>query len=92
MLAKLTNRNQLTLPKAVTQAVGPAEYFQVEALAGQIVLTPVRIRLRGRSSRLPNCCSRCLHELNLRDPARQSAADLAVSAGHSETHAQGRLA
>ena len=44
MLAKLTSKNQLTLPKAVTQAVGPAEYFQVEARDGQIVLTPVRIQ------------------------------------------------
>jgi hypothetical protein len=44
MLAKITSKNQLTLPKAVTQAVGPAEYFQVEARAGQIVLTPVRIQ------------------------------------------------
>lgn len=44
MLAKLTSKNQLTLPKAVTQAVGPAEYFEVEARHGQIVLTPVRIQ------------------------------------------------
>jgi hypothetical protein len=44
MLAKITSKNQLTLPKAVTQAVGPAEYFEVEARAGQIVLTPVRIQ------------------------------------------------
>ena len=44
MLAKLTAKNQLTLPKAVTNAVGPAEYFDVEARDGQIVLTPVRIQ------------------------------------------------
>ena len=44
MLAKLTSKNQLTLPKAVTQAVGATEYFEVEARAGQIVLTPVRIQ------------------------------------------------
>ena len=44
MLAKMTSKNQLTLPKAVTQAVGAAEYFQVEAREGQIVLTPVRIQ------------------------------------------------
>ncbi|MFM7533582.1 MAG: AbrB/MazE/SpoVT family DNA-binding domain-containing protein [Rubrivivax sp.] len=43
MLAKLTSKNQLTLPKQVTQAVGPAEYFDVEARGGRIVLTPVRI-------------------------------------------------
>lgn len=44
MLAKLTSKNQLTLPKAVTEAVGAAEYFEVEARNGQIVLTPVRIQ------------------------------------------------
>ena len=44
MLAKITAKNQLTLPKAVTNAVGPTEYFEVEAREGQIILTPVRIQ------------------------------------------------
>lgn len=44
MLAKMTAKNQLTLPKAVTEAVGPTEYFEVEARNGQIILTPVRIQ------------------------------------------------
>jgi hypothetical protein len=44
MLAKLTSKNQLTLPKAVTSAVGPSEYFDVQARDGQIILTPVRIQ------------------------------------------------
>ena len=44
MLAKITSKNQLTLPKSITEAVGPAEYFEVEARDGQIVLTPVRIQ------------------------------------------------
>jgi bifunctional DNA-binding transcriptional regulator/antitoxin component of YhaV-PrlF toxin-antitoxin module len=50
MLAKVTAKNQLTLPKAITQAVGPAEYFEVEARDGRIVLTPVRIQ-RGDAVR-----------------------------------------
>lgn len=50
MLAKITVKNQLTLPKSITAAVGPAEYFDVEARNGQIVLTPVRIQ-RGDSVR-----------------------------------------
>ena len=44
MLAKITAKNQLTLPKSVTAAVGPAEYFDVQARDGQIILTPVRIQ------------------------------------------------
>jgi translation initiation factor IF-1 len=50
MLAKLTAKNQLTLPKSVTSAVGATEYFEVEARNGQIVLTPVRIQ-RGDAVR-----------------------------------------
>lgn len=44
MLAKMTSKNQLTLPKSVTSAVGPTEYFDVQAKDGQIILTPVRIQ------------------------------------------------
>jgi hypothetical protein len=44
MLAKLTAKNQLTLPKAATNAVGATEYFDVEVRDGAIVLTPVRIQ------------------------------------------------
>ena len=50
MLAKITSENQLTLPKSITQAVGPAEYFDVQAREGQIVLTPARIQ-RGDAVR-----------------------------------------
>jgi translation initiation factor IF-1 len=58
MLAKITSKNQLTLPKSVTEAVGPAEYFDVQTRDGQIVLTPVRIQ-RGDAVRAK------LAELNL---------------------------
>jgi hypothetical protein len=44
MLAKMTTKNQLTLPKSVTAEVGAGEYFDVEVRNGQIVLTPVRIQ------------------------------------------------
>ncbi|MBD2655530.1 AbrB/MazE/SpoVT family DNA-binding domain-containing protein [Synechocystis sp. FACHB-383] len=44
MLAKLTSKNQLTLPKSVTQQIGSAEYFEVTVQSGQIILTPVRIQ------------------------------------------------
>jgi len=44
MLAKMTAKNQLTLPKSVTNALGPTEYFDVQTRDGQIILTPVRIQ------------------------------------------------
>ncbi|MFT4179214.1 MAG: AbrB/MazE/SpoVT family DNA-binding domain-containing protein [Thermomonas sp.] len=44
MLAKLTAKNQLTLPKAATAAVDAAEYFDVQTRDGVIILTPVRIQ------------------------------------------------
>jgi len=43
LLAKLTAKNQLTLPKAVMATVEAAEYFDVAAENGRIVLTPVRV-------------------------------------------------
>ena len=44
VLAKITGKNQLTLPKSITNAVGPVEYFDVDVKSGQIILTPVRIQ------------------------------------------------
>ncbi|MDT9001592.1 AbrB/MazE/SpoVT family DNA-binding domain-containing protein [Paucibacter sp. APW11] len=50
VLAKITSKNQLTLPKSVTESLGPVQYFDVQTRAGQIVLTPVRIQ-RGDAVR-----------------------------------------
>jgi hypothetical protein len=56
MLAKLTSKNQLTLPKAITRQVDPAEYFDVQVENGRIVLTPVRVQaaelVRGKLAEL----------------------------------------
>ena len=43
MLAKLTSKNQLTLPKAVLSFCQGAEYFDVTEDNGRIVLVPVRL-------------------------------------------------
>lgn len=43
MLAKLTSKNQITLPKAVLDSCPEAQYFEVSQTGAQIVLTPVRI-------------------------------------------------
>jgi hypothetical protein len=44
MLAKLTSKNQITLPKAAITNVDAAEYFEVTVENGRIILTPVRIQ------------------------------------------------
>lgn len=43
MLAKLTTKNQLTLPKAALTACPGVRYFEVTEDRGRIVLTPVRL-------------------------------------------------
>ena len=43
MLAKVTTKNQLTLPKRMLDAVGSPTYFQVELEEGRLVLTPARV-------------------------------------------------
>lgn len=42
VLARLTSKNQLTLPKAVISAFPDVQYFDVRKENHQIVLTPVR--------------------------------------------------
>lgn len=43
MLAKLTSKNQLTLPKAIVAACPGVVYFNVAAEQGRIVLSPLRL-------------------------------------------------
>lgn len=56
MLAKLTSKNQITLPKAAVSSVDAAEYFEVTVEGGRIVLTPVRVHsaqaVRGKLEQL----------------------------------------
>jgi hypothetical protein len=41
VVAKRTSKNQLTLPKAVVEQVGAADYYDVVCDNGRIVLTPI---------------------------------------------------
>ena len=52
MLAKLTSKNRLTLPKAILSDFEDTEYFDVTGENGRIVLTPVRITRAG-AARVP---------------------------------------
>lgn len=44
MLAKLTSKNQITLPKAIVQQVEQTRYFEVQIENGRIMLTPMRVQ------------------------------------------------
>ena len=43
MLAKLTSKNQITLPKAILSSLPSCDYFEVTSEDGVIRLAPVRI-------------------------------------------------
>jgi bifunctional DNA-binding transcriptional regulator/antitoxin component of YhaV-PrlF toxin-antitoxin module len=43
MLAKLTSKNQITIPKKVLSKMGEVEYFDVEYREGVVVLKPVKV-------------------------------------------------
>ena len=81
MLAKMTSKNQLTLPKSITAAVGAAEYFDVETRNGQIILTPVRIQ-RGDAVRAK------LAELNLQESDVNDAVSWARQSNLTTTNQQ----
>ena len=80
ILAKLTSKNQLTLPKSLISAVGAADYFEVQVKDGQIILTPVRIQ-RADAVRSK------LAELGLNE---QDVADAVKSARQSKRRAASR--
>jgi len=86
MLAKITSKNQLTLPKSVTQAVGATEYVDVEARAGQIILTPVRIQ-RGDAVRA-KLAELDLSDADMADAVAWARAPLAAPAMVAEPAAQ----
>ncbi|MCP9927913.1 AbrB/MazE/SpoVT family DNA-binding domain-containing protein [Cyanobium sp. CH-040] len=56
VLAKRTSKNQLTLPKAVVEQVGAADYYDVVCDNGRIVLTPIHpggaVAVRARLAEL----------------------------------------
>ena len=51
MLAKVTSKNQLTLPKAIVREFPGIEYFAVAVRESEIVLSPVRIEARGEAQK-----------------------------------------
>ena len=44
MLARITSKNQLTLPKSIVTSLPETDYFEVEVENGRIMLTPVRMQ------------------------------------------------
>ena len=44
MLTKRTRKNQITIPKAVLQAVGETDYYEVSTQNGKIILTPFQLQ------------------------------------------------
>ncbi len=44
MIAKLTSKNQLTLPKAVLREIPVTRYFEVKAERGRLVLQPLALQ------------------------------------------------
>jgi bifunctional DNA-binding transcriptional regulator/antitoxin component of YhaV-PrlF toxin-antitoxin module len=43
MLAKLTSKNQITIPKDILSQIPKVDYFKVEIQDGNIVLKPVKV-------------------------------------------------
>ena len=43
MLAKLTSKNQITIPKKIVEQLPDTEYFQVELRDGVVMLKPLRV-------------------------------------------------
>ncbi len=47
MLAKLTSKNQITIPKAIMKLLPQADYFDVELRDGVVTMRPAQISTKG---------------------------------------------
>ena len=43
MLAKMTSKNQITIPKKIIEQLPDVEYFEVELKKGVVILRPLKI-------------------------------------------------
>ena len=43
MLAKMTSKNQITIPKKIVEQIPETKYFEVELKDGFVVLKPLRL-------------------------------------------------
>ena len=43
MLAKMTTKNQITIPKKIIEQLPDVEYFEVELKDGVVMLSPLRV-------------------------------------------------
>jgi hypothetical protein len=43
MLAKITSKNQITIPKKIIEQLPEVEYFEVELKDGVVMLKPLRV-------------------------------------------------
>ncbi len=50
MLAKLTSKNQITIPKAIMNGLPPTDYFNVVLRDGTVVLEPVHVAVTTTES------------------------------------------
>jgi bifunctional DNA-binding transcriptional regulator/antitoxin component of YhaV-PrlF toxin-antitoxin module len=58
MLAKMTSKNQITIPKKIIEQLADVEYFEVELVDGVVMLKPLKFydtsleRIRGKVKKL----------------------------------------
>ena len=58
MLAKMTSKNQITIPKKIIEQLPDVEYFEVELKDGIVMLRPLRVyntsleKIRAKIKRL----------------------------------------
>jgi bifunctional DNA-binding transcriptional regulator/antitoxin component of YhaV-PrlF toxin-antitoxin module len=69
MLAKLTTKNQITIPKKVMEQLTGVKYFDVELKDGVVVLKPLRVydtdleKIRSKMKKLglkPDCVAEAI--------------------------------
>ena len=69
MLAKITSKNQITIPKKIMAQIAETKYFDVEFKDGKISLTPMKVldtdleKIRAKVKKLglgPDCVAEAI--------------------------------
>jgi bifunctional DNA-binding transcriptional regulator/antitoxin component of YhaV-PrlF toxin-antitoxin module len=80
MLAKLTSKNQLTLPKKALAALGPVSHFEIAVDGDRLILTPAHLdRLEAVRRHI---AALGITEADITQAVKEARAEIRAEAGH----------
>jgi bifunctional DNA-binding transcriptional regulator/antitoxin component of YhaV-PrlF toxin-antitoxin module len=80
MLAKLTSKNQLTLPKKALAALGPVSHFEIAVDGDRLILTPAHLDKLEAVRR--HIAALGIMEADITQAVKEARAEIRAETGH----------